>query len=71
MINKEQNSYNFSSVDLLIYIWKKRRIFLIVGFLAVVTSIIASLVITPMFRSTVVMFPATDATISKSLLNIV
>ena len=68
MDNKEQNSYNFSSVDLLIYIWKKRYILMAVGFLAGIASIIASILITPMFRSNVIMFPVTDATISKSLL---
>jgi len=66
---KEQKSYNFSSVDLLIYIWKKRVTLAIVGFVAGVTSIIVSLLITPMYKADVVMFPVTDATISKSLLN--
>ncbi|MBN1133276.1 MAG: hypothetical protein JXR52_06095 [Bacteroidales bacterium] len=68
MNNKEQNSYNFSSVDLLIYIWKKRVILVIVGLIAGIASIIASLLITPMYKASVVMFPVTDATISKSLL---
>lgn len=68
MDSKEQNSYNFSSVDLLIYIWKKRYIFIAVGVLAGVASIVASMMITPMFKSNVIMFPVTDATISKSLI---
>ena len=68
MDSKEQNSYNFSSVDLLIYIWKKRYILIAVGVLAGVASIVASMMITPMFRSNVIMFPVTDATVSKSLL---
>ena len=68
MDSKEQNSYNFNSVDLLIYIWKKRYILIAVGVLAGVASIIASMMITPMFKSNVIMFPVTDATISKSLL---
>ena len=42
MDSKEQNSYNFSSVDLLIYIWKKRYILIAVGVLAGVASIVAS-----------------------------
>lgn len=69
MDSKEQKSYNFSSVDLLIYIWNKRYVLLAVGFIAGVVSIIASMLITPMFKSNVIMFPVTDATISKSLLS--
>jgi uncharacterized protein involved in exopolysaccharide biosynthesis len=68
MDKKGQNSYNFSSVDLLIYIWKKRLVLIIVGLLAGIGAIIASLLITPMYKSNVIMFPVTDATISKSLL---
>ncbi len=68
MENKKQNSYNFNSIDLLIYIWNKRMIFLIVGVLAAVASIVASVMITPMFRSTVIMFPTTSGLISKQLM---
>jgi uncharacterized protein involved in exopolysaccharide biosynthesis len=68
MDKKQQSGYNFSSVDLLIYIWKKRYILIAVGFVAAVASIIISLTITPMFKSTVIMFPASSASISKELL---
>jgi uncharacterized protein involved in exopolysaccharide biosynthesis len=69
MNTNEQRGVNFSSVDLLIYMWKKRWILIIVTFLAGVTSIIVSLQITEKFKSTVVMFPSTGASISKSLLS--
>ena len=68
MDNNQQTGYNFNSVDLLIYIWKKRYILLAVGFVTAVASIIISIMITPMFKATVVMFPATSASISKELL---
>jgi hypothetical protein len=68
MDNKPQNSYNFNSVDLLIYIWKKRWILGTVGFLAAVASIVISLMITPMFKASVIMFPATNVMVSKELL---
>ena len=68
MENKQQTGYNFNSVDLLIYIWKKRWILLGVGFLAGVLSIVISLTITPMFNASVIMFPASSASISKELL---
>jgi uncharacterized protein involved in exopolysaccharide biosynthesis len=65
---ERKTGYNFNSVDLLIYIWSKRYILLAVGFLAGVTSIIASLMITPMFKANVIMFPTTNSNVSKELL---
>lgn len=69
MENKNQVGYNFNSVDLLIYIWKKRKILLIVGLVAAISSIVVSLLITPMFSASVVMFPTTDASVAKGLLS--
>jgi uncharacterized protein involved in exopolysaccharide biosynthesis len=69
MDNAKQTSYNFNSVDLLIYIWKKRLILMGVGLIAGVASIIISLMITPMFQSSVIMFPASSASVSKDLLS--
>lgn len=68
MDKKQQTGYNFNSVDLLIYIWKKRFILMAVGLVAAVASIIISIMITPMFRSSVIMFPSSSASISKELL---
>lgn len=69
MDNAKQTSYNFNSVDLLIYIWKKRLILMGVGLIAGVASIIISLMITPMFESSVIMFPSSSASVSKDLLS--
>ncbi len=66
---KQQTGYNFNSVDLLIYIWKKRTILVGVGLIAGIASIVISLLITPMFQSTVIMFPASSASVSKDLLS--
>jgi len=68
MENKQQKGYNFSSVDLLIYMWNKRWILMGVGFFAALTSIIISIMITPMFEANVIMFPATSTSVSKELL---
>lgn len=67
--NKQQTGYNFNSVDLLIYIWKKRIILIVVGFLAGIASIVISLLITPMFQSKVIMFPTSSASVSRDLLS--
>ena len=50
MENAKQTGYNFSSVDLLIYIWKKRVVLIGIGLIAGIASIIISLLITPMFQ---------------------
>ncbi len=67
--HKAQTGYNFNSVDLLIYIWKKKTILTVVGLIAGIASIVISLMITPMFKSTVIMFPASNASVSKDLLS--
>jgi uncharacterized protein involved in exopolysaccharide biosynthesis len=65
----ETNSqYRFDSMDLAVYIWKKRIPLLIITFAAGVISIIASLMITPRFKSSVVIFPTIQTSVSKSLL---
>lgn len=69
MEKAKQTGYNFNSVDLLIYIWKKRAIFIVVGLIAGIASIVISLLITPMFQSSVIMFPASSASVSKDLLS--
>ena len=69
MDNSKQTDYNFNSVDLLIYIWKKRLFLMGVGLVAGIASIIISLMITPMFESSVIMFPTSSASVSKDLLS--
>ncbi len=68
MENREQKGYNFNSVDLLIYIWNKRLVLMIVGLVAAVASMVISLTITPMFSSSVIMFPASNASVARGLL---
>ncbi|MDF1573680.1 MAG: Wzz/FepE/Etk N-terminal domain-containing protein [Bacteroidales bacterium] len=69
MEKARQAAYNFSSVDLLIYIWKKKFILMGVGIIAAIASVVVSLLITPMFQSSVIMFPASGTSISKDLLS--
>lgn len=67
-MSEKNSQYRFDSMDLAVYIWKKKIPLLIITFITGVVSIIASLIITPRFKSSVVMFPAIQASISKSLL---
>jgi len=66
---KQENSYDFNSTDLLIYMWNKRVPLIAVSLIAAIASIIISFTITPKFRSTVVMFPTTSTSVSKNLLS--
>jgi uncharacterized protein involved in exopolysaccharide biosynthesis len=68
MEKKKQATYNFSSVDLLIYIWNRKVILIIVGFLTAVISIGLSFTITPMFKSNVVLFPSSAASVARGLM---
>lgn len=68
MENKQQSGYNFNSVDLLLFMWKKRLVLLGVSVITAVASIIISMMITPMFEASVIMFPTSNTSVSKELL---
>lgn len=52
--------------NLLIFIWKKRKIIAIVTGITAVVSLIISMLMTPIFRSTAIVFPAATSTVSFS-----
>ncbi len=62
-----QSSYRFESTDLVVYIWKRKVPLLIITIAAAIISTLVSFTITPMFKSTVVLFPASETPVSKSL----
>ena len=67
----EQKANNRVSVnnafDLVRYAWGKKWILIALSSIALVASIIVSLLITPRFKSGVVLFPAASVSLSKSL----
>ncbi len=67
--NKIQPDADFNSVNIisLLYKWRKQLFIVFIG--ALVISSIASFLITPKFKSEVIMFPTQTNSISKSLLN--
>jgi len=67
---ENESPYRFDSIDLAVYIWKKRIPLLIITFIAAVVSIIGSLMIIPKFKSSVVIFPTSEASASKSILQL-
>ncbi len=58
-----------SSLNFIIYIWKQKKLLLAISAIAFVVSVIASLMITPKYRSAVVMYPTAAASVSGSLLS--
>lgn len=63
---QEKNRIDQGAQDLFIFIWKKRKPLMIVGVVAFVASIVASLLMTELFRSTAIVFPAATSTVSFS-----
>lgn len=53
-------------MNLLLTIWKKRRILLLVSGAALVVSTVIAFLLTPLYRSTAIVFPAATSTVSFS-----
>jgi uncharacterized protein involved in exopolysaccharide biosynthesis len=68
MSKKKKDQFDFNSSDFISYVWGNRKTLVTITLFAVFVSAIVSLLITPKFKSTVVMFPASSAAISRSLL---
>lgn len=69
---QQTNDQNlFDSSNLFLFLWKKRKPILIISFIALAASAIFSspFFIPEKFKSTVVMFPATNSSLAKSLLS--
>ncbi|MDC0338189.1 Wzz/FepE/Etk N-terminal domain-containing protein [Flavobacteriales bacterium] len=59
-------SNEFDSIDLISFLWKERKVLIILGILAVVVSSIVSLMMQEKFLSTVTLFPAKSSSITFS-----
>jgi len=66
-----QTNQAFDSSKLLVFIFRWRKVFLVTGLAAAILATIFSspVFIAPLYRSTVIMYPASSNSISKSLLN--
>jgi uncharacterized protein involved in exopolysaccharide biosynthesis len=65
---KSKSKDFFESFDLVLYLYKRRYPILFLTFLGAVASIIASLMITPRYKSSVVFFPATGSSAAQVLI---
>ncbi len=60
------SDFDESRENLLLFVWRKRKIILIITGIAAVASVVVSLLLTPLFRSTAIVFPAATSTVSFS-----
>ena len=58
-----------NSVDLVVFLWARRKFILGITLLGALAGLIAAFVVDPLFKSEVIMFPAVTNSASKSLLN--
>ncbi|HYX07654.1 MAG TPA: Wzz/FepE/Etk N-terminal domain-containing protein [Bacteroidales bacterium] len=68
MGKKKKSKYNFDSTNLFVYVYKNFKILFLVSLLAMIVSVIVSLVITPKFKSEVVLFPVASEPVAQTLL---
>jgi len=63
-----ENTADFQdeSQNLLLFIWRKRKIIMILTGVAFVASIIISIFLTPLYKSTAIVFPTATSTVSFS-----
>jgi uncharacterized protein involved in exopolysaccharide biosynthesis len=65
----KKTDFTGNSTDLIIFLYKKRLPIIIITLFGAVVSIIISLTITPMYKSSVILYPASSTSVSKSLLS--
>lgn len=68
MSKKKKDQFNFNSTDFISYLWARRVPLITISLIAALVSTIVAFTITPKYKSSVVMFPTSSASISKGLL---
>ena len=69
-MNEIRDNNNFNSTSFLLFLYKWKKLLLIIGLVAIGASILfsSSFFITPKYKSTVIMFPTSTNSISKALM---
>lgn len=67
-MTEEKEEFSFETSNLILYIWKRKIPLILITLGAAIISTLISFTITPKFRSSVVLFPASESPVSKSLL---
>jgi LPS O-antigen subunit length determinant protein (WzzB/FepE family) len=60
---------DLASFDLVLFLWARRKLILGITALGAIVGVIAAFVITPLYKSEVIMFPAVTNSVSKALLS--
>ncbi|MCK4345713.1 MAG: hypothetical protein KAX05_10550 [Bacteroidales bacterium] len=68
MEKTKNEGFRFDSIDLILYVYRKKIPLIVISLFAFLVSLIASLTIPPKFKSTVIMFPTSSTSVSKTLL---
>ncbi|MBS1583385.1 MAG: hypothetical protein JST66_14390 [Bacteroidetes bacterium] len=58
-----------NSFDLVVFLWRKRRLIIGITLLGAIAGVIAAYAIRPLFKSEVILFPAITNSVSKALLS--
>ena len=69
MVQKAKADDDFSSLNILYFIYKWRKPLILIAIAALAISSIIALTIKEKYKSTVILFPATTSSISKALLD--
>lgn len=69
MDKKAEDTEDFNSLNILFFIYKWRKLLIIIGIATFLISSFIALTIREKFKSTVILFPATTSSISKALLS--
>ncbi|PCJ22713.1 MAG: hypothetical protein COA97_13065 [Flavobacteriales bacterium] len=69
MDSNTKNNTDLNSANLFVFFYKWRKPLLIVTLVAIISSVVVSLLIENKYESTVVMFPTTTSSISKALIS--
>lgn len=64
---QDNNDYNFNSMDLIRFMFKHKWPIIMVTVIAAIASVIVSYTITPKFKSSVILYPKTQVSVSHAL----
>lgn len=67
-MNANNQEFRFDAMDIMMYIWKRKIPLLIITVAAGIISIIGSLMITPKFKSSVILFAAAEGSAGKVMI---
>ena len=66
-MEKELPDFNLNGTNLLQMVWQRRIVFLLIGVVAFVVSLVVSFLITPQFKSSAILIPSVATQASKDV----